>query len=79
MNPVNTCKKSQWTLREALFFLLPSSETAHPSQLTRDAGEGEEETQRLKGKQEEGRGWRTVLWFFLERWSGEDNLNNYGK
>jgi len=35
--------------------------------------------QRLMGKQEEGWGWRTVPRFFLERWSGEDDLDNYGK
>lgn len=74
MNPVNTRKKSQRALREALFFFLrlPSSERAHTPRLARDASEGEEETQRLKGKQEEGRGWRTVLWFLLERseWRG---------
>lgn len=45
MNPVNTCKKSQQALGEALFSLLPSRETAHPSWLAQDAREGEEETE----------------------------------
>lgn len=45
MNPVNTRKKSQRGLGEEVFFLLPSRETAHPSLLARDAGEGKEETE----------------------------------